>query len=72
MTITVELNSALAEAARTYGLSAHRSTSQQIEHWAAVGRMAEQNPDLTYDFNRGLLQAKAKFEAGSASEFSFE
>jgi hypothetical protein len=72
MTIAVALDSALVEAARNDGLEAHRSAPKQIERWAAIGRVAEQNPDLSYDFIVGLLQAKAELEAGSASGFSFE
>ena len=43
----IKLDSALVEAARTYASAAHRSTSKQIEHWATLGRTAEENPELS-------------------------
>ena len=72
MRTTIQLNSALAESARVYASAAHRSTSKQIEHGATLGRIAEQNPELSYDFIVGLLQARAPLKAGDASEYTFQ
>jgi hypothetical protein len=47
----------------------NRSTPKQIEHWAKVGRIVEQNPDLTYDFIKGLLLA---MEEEDGEPYSFE
>lgn len=71
MSIAVKLDSTLVESARIYGEASHRSTPKQIEHWATVGRIAEQNPDLPYDFIVGLLQARAQIKAGDVTEYSF-
>lgn len=71
MSTAVKLDSALVETARIYGEASHRSTSKQIEHWATLGRIAEQNPDLPYEFIIGLLQARAQVKAGDVSEYTF-
>lgn len=71
MSTAIKLDSALVEAARIYASAAHRSTPKQIEHWATLGRIAEQNPELPYDFIIGLLQARAQVEAGDSSEYTF-
>jgi hypothetical protein len=71
MSTAIKLDSALVETARIYAQAAHRSTPKQIEYWATLGRIAEQNPDLSYDFILGLLQARAQVKAGDASEYSF-
>jgi hypothetical protein len=71
MSTAIKLDSALVETARIYAQAAHRSTPKQIEYWATLGRIAEQNPDLPYEFILGLLQARAQVKAGDASEYSF-
>lgn len=71
MSTAIKLDSALVETARIYAQAAHRSTLEQIEHWATLGRIAEQNPDLPYDFIVGLLQSRAQAKAGDTGEFSF-
>lgn len=58
--------------ARIYSSAAHRSTPKQIEHWATLGRIAEQNPELSHEFIVGFLQAKAQVLAGDVSEYTFE
>ncbi|MEB0028850.1 hypothetical protein QN375_24290 [Pseudomonas sp. MH9.2] len=69
---SIKLDSALIEIARFYASAAHRSTPKQIEHWATLGRIAEQNPELSYDFILGLLQARAQLKVGDASEYAFQ
>ena len=70
--VTFALDSSLVVVARTHGLAANRSEPKQIEHWAIIGRIAEQNTHLPNDSIGGLLRAKAEIEAGNASQFSFE
>ncbi len=67
----VKLDRALVDSARIYAESSHRSTPKQIEYWAMLGRLAEQNPDLPHDFLVGLLQARAQVKAGDISEYQF-
>ncbi|MDP3846815.1 MAG: hypothetical protein Q8R10_10395 [Pseudomonas sp.] len=71
MRTAIKLDSALVEIAHIYAQATHRATPKQIEHWATLGRIAEQNPDLPYDFILGLLQARAQVKVGDASEYSF-
>lgn len=71
MSTAIKLDDTLVEAARIYGEASHRSAPKQIEHWATLGRIAEQNPDLSYDFIIGLLQARAQVRAGDATEYTF-
>jgi len=71
MSTAIKLDSELVETARIYASAAHRSTPKQIEHWATLGRIAEQNPDLSYEFIIGLLQARAQVKAGDVTEYSF-
>ena len=45
-----------------------RSVPKQIEHWTKI---AEENPDLPYQFIKGVLEARAEIERGEVSAFSF-
>jgi len=49
----------------------NRTTPKQIEHWAKIGEMMEDNPDLPYEFVRQAIIAKAEKEAGKLEEYNF-
>ena len=40
-----------------------RTAPQQVEHWAKIGKMACDNPDLTYEFIKSILDSEAEIEA---------
>ena len=48
-----------------------RSVSMQIEHWARIGKIAEENPDLPYAFIDDVLKGKAETDAGAVTPFEF-
>ena len=41
----------------------NRSVSGQIEHWAKIGKIAEENPDLTYELIKNILISKEESES---------
>lgn len=41
-----------------YGKVYSRSTPKQIEYWFKIGKIAEENPDLPYNFIKQILLAK--------------
>jgi hypothetical protein len=43
----------------------------QIEHWARIGKCAEDNPDLTYSLIRDMLIGLVELEQGESSEYKF-
>lgn len=43
-----------------------------IEYWAKIGKIAEENPDLTYDFIKNILIAKQESEAGDLKPYDFD
>ena len=67
----VRLSEELMQAAITYAPANSRSVPKQIEHWVKIGKIAEENPDLPYDFIKGVLEAKSEIEQGDVSAFSF-
>ena len=48
-----------------------RSITGQIEHWARIGKSAEENPDLTYSLIKELLIGIAELDEGEASQYKF-
>jgi len=48
-----------------------RSVPQQIEHWVKIGKIAEENPDIPYEFIKGVLEAHGEMQRGEVSNFEF-
>ncbi len=48
-----------------------RRTLKQIEHWATIGRVAEENPDLPLRFVNNILVGLVEAESGDLSEYRF-
>ena len=68
---TIRLSEDIMEAAVTYAPIHSRSVPKQIEHWAKIGKIAEENPDLPFNFIKGILEARSEMERGDVSVFSF-
>ncbi len=71
MAIAVRISSDLLADARRYSKIDHRSLTGQIEHWARIGKCAEENPDLTYDLIKEILIGIAELDQGEREEYSF-
>jgi len=48
MATAVRVSSELVQEAKIFSKIDQRSLTGQIEHWAKIGKCAEENPDLTY------------------------
>ncbi len=55
--------------AQVHAEANHRSVPKQIEHWALIGKIAEDNPDLPYAFIRDALMASAEVKAGKLKRY---
>ncbi len=71
MATAVRVSEELVQEARKYSRVDHRSITGQIEHWARIGKCAEENPDLTYDIIKEILIGIAELEQGEMSEYKF-
>ena len=67
----IRLSEEIMEAAITYAPINSRSVPKQIEHWAKIGKVAEENPDLPYEFIKRVLEARSEMEHGDVSPFIF-
>ena len=71
MATAIKLSDALINDAAINGKAQHRSTPKQIEYWARLGKIAEENPDLPLGFIKGILVGKEEIVAGDVSEYEF-
>ncbi len=69
MATSVRLDDVLVCDARVYANATRRSVPKQIEHWAEIGRIAEDNPDLPYEFIQQVQLAKAEVTAGKVTPY---
>jgi len=69
MSIAVNLDDDLVKVARCYSKALTRSVSKQIEHWAKIGRIAEENPDLSYYAIKNILLGLSDEAAGYLEEY---
>lgn len=72
MAQSVRLPEPLVQQAQAVGEVMSRSGAKQIEHWAKIGRIAEENPDLTYEFIKEVLISKAEVDVGLVEDYKFE
>ncbi|QEA37729.1 hypothetical protein FGL86_00700 [Pistricoccus aurantiacus] len=68
-TSSVRLDQELVIKAAVKAKALNRSTPKQIEHWARIGEMMEDNPDLPYEFVIQAIIAKAEREAGKLEPY---
>ena len=71
MTTAVRVSQELVREAKIYSKIEKRSVTGQIEHWARIGKCAEDNSDLTYSLIREILIGLVELEQGESSEFKF-
>ncbi len=71
MSIPVKLPDDLVNQAKRYAAVNHRSVPKQIEHWSKIGRIAEANPDLSYEFILEILVGLEEEKNGEVHPFTF-
>lgn len=69
MATAAKLSDEIVSNAKINAKAFSHSVSGQIEHWAKIGKIAEENPDLTYDFIKNILIAQQELEAGNLQEY---
>ncbi len=69
---SIRVSSEIIQQAQTYGKVFNRSAPKQIEYWSRIGKLAEENPDLTYEDIKNLLLALEEKHLGHVEEYKFE
>ena len=68
---TVKLSDPFVNDAKAAAIAMHRSVPKQIEHWARIGKIVEENPDLPVNLINNILISLQEVEAGDVSEYEF-
>ena len=71
MARAVKISEHLVAKAGTRAKAMNRSTAGQIEYWANVGQIAEDNPDLPYSFIRDILISVEEANAKQLENYQF-
>ena len=72
MGTTVKLSDTIISNAKIMSKAFHRSLAGQIEHWAKIGKIAEENPDLTYEHIKNILIAQQEAHVGKLDIYTFD
>jgi hypothetical protein len=68
---TIKLSDEIINDAKKYAGIYNRSLPKQIEYWAKIGKISEENPDLSHNFIKDILMAISEKENGEVSEYKF-
>jgi len=71
MSTVIRVSDDLATIARARSEAEQRSMTSQIEYWAKLGRIAEDNPDLPYSFIKDTIVGMQEIDADLGREFVF-
>ena len=71
MATAVRVSDELLKDAKRFSRVDHRSLAGQIEHWARIGKRAEENPDLTYALVKEILIGLEELDQGERTEYKF-
>ena len=72
MATAVKLSENIVCEAKIISKVLNRSIAGQIEHWAKIGRIAEENPDLTYELIKNILISQQEAKANNLEPYRFE
>lgn len=70
--ISVAISDPLAQAAIVQAKLYNRSIDNQIDYWAKIGKIAEENPDLSFEFIKAVLEARQEALTGQTEPYLFD
>ena len=71
MSTAVRISGKLVREAKIQSKVENRSLTGQIEFWAKIGKMAEENPDIPYSLLRELLIGIEQLDSDQGIEYTF-
>ena len=71
MSVAIKLSDELVDDAKVFAKAQHRTPPKQIEYWARIGKLADENPDLPLSFAKDALIGLEKVRVGNTSEYTF-
>ena len=71
MSIAIRISDPLAKKARVRSRALNRSLASQVEYWAKMGEILEDNPDLSFSFVQEILVGREQAKAGELTPYEF-
>jgi hypothetical protein len=71
MAKVIKLSDKIVDDATLSGATNGRSPSKQIEYWASIGKIVEENPDLPFASIKDILIGMGEMKAGEISDYEF-
>ena len=71
MSIAVRISDDLIKEAKTLSKVENRSITGQIEYWAKIGKIAEQNPTLSFELIKEILIGIEELDSKRGIEYKF-
>ncbi len=71
MSIAVRISDELIKEAKTLSKVENRSVTGQIEYWVKIGKIAEQNPSLSYKLIKEILIGIEELDSKRGTEYKF-
>ena len=71
MSVAVRISSKMIDSAKLLAKVENRSITGQIEYWVKIGKIAEENPDLSYLLIKELLIGLEELDSGLGTEYKF-
>lgn len=72
MSVAVNIPDDIFKEAKAHSKVCERSISKQIAYWARIGKIAEENPDLSFDDIRGILLSLEEEKLKQTSDYQFD
>ena len=71
MGLAIRISDALVREAKLRAKVENRSLTGQIEYWVKIGKIAEENPDLSYNLIKELLIGIEQLDSDKGKEYQF-
>ena len=71
MAKAIKISETLATVAALFAKVENRSLAGQIEYWAKLGKIGEDNPDLPISFIKDILLGREELRAGEKTPYIF-
>lgn len=66
---SIRLDADFVDDVKAHADAQSRSVPKQIEYWAKIGRIAEDNPDMPFSLINEVLLAKSEIDNGRMTKY---
>ncbi|MCL4386236.1 MAG: ParD-like family protein [Cyanobacteria bacterium] len=71
MSTAIKISDDIANEARIIAKVTRRSMAGQVEYWAYIGKIAEDNPDLSFSIINDILLGRQQLKEGLETPYLF-